>query len=92
MLANQFGHFKHANLFLSTKDRFKSVISVDVASVLFVLKIVLLDVRPHFFFATSVRGRALLPVTTASDALGVSGAMKAAFGFLFVAIVFCFCF
>jgi hypothetical protein len=42
----------------------------------------------HSFFATSVRGRALLPVTVARVALGVSGAMNAADGFLFVFVVF----
>jgi hypothetical protein len=37
---------------------------------------------------TSVRGRGLLPTTSASAALGVMGFMNAGFGFRFAAVLF----
>lgn len=46
MLRDQLGHLKHAYRTLAAEDLLKLVISIDVALVLRILKVMLLDVYP----------------------------------------------
>src|SRR3954464_9620332 len=59
-----------------------------------ICRLFVLSCRPFFlmyaqsFLVTSVRGIGFAPTTSDSVALGVTGRMKAAFGFRFVALFF----
>src|SRR5688572_16680465 len=62
---------------------------LSLASAL-IIRLLFLSCRPfflmcsHTFLTISVLGNGLLPITSASELLGVKGAMKAALGFLVV--------
>ena len=47
VLCNKLGHLKHVDRLLTTKYALKSSIRIDVALVLRILKLVLLNVRPQ---------------------------------------------
>ena len=47
MLGDQLGHLEHIHHFFATENRFQVLISIDVALVLLVLEIMLLDVYPQ---------------------------------------------
>ena len=47
MLADQLRHVEHADLSFATKDNFESSVGIDVTTILFVLKTILLDVHPE---------------------------------------------
>ena len=47
MLADELGHVEHADLSFATENNLEGGVGVDVAAVLFVLKTILLDVRPE---------------------------------------------
>ncbi len=49
MYRDKFGHLEHRHLGLATKHSFQRCVGIDIPSVFFVLKIVLLDVIPEFF-------------------------------------------
>ena len=76
---------------LATEDGLQRVVGLDHALVLLVLQAVLLDVGPELLGDLGARDR-LLPTTSASAALGVTGFMNAAFalraGFAFAAFFF----
>ena len=55
---DEFRHLKHRNLLLAAKDRQKLLIGDDIALVLRVLKIVLLDVDPDLLHDLSAGHRA----------------------------------
>src|SRR5262245_58047714 len=69
-------------------DPFPPNTALSLSSAL-IIRLFFLSWRPFFlmyaqsFFVTSVRGIAFAPTTSASVALGVTGFMKAALGFLF---------
>ena len=46
MLGDELRHFKHVDLSLTAEQRFELSICIDVALILLILKIVLLDVFP----------------------------------------------
>jgi hypothetical protein len=47
VLAHELGHLEHVDLLLAAEDGLELVVSVDVATVLLILQLVLLDVRPQ---------------------------------------------
>ncbi len=49
VLGNKLGHLKHRNNPFSLENLFQVRIGIDIASVLFVLEVVLFDVDPEFF-------------------------------------------
>ena len=59
MPRNVFRHLEHGNLFLTSKDSFEGIVSIDQRLFLCVLKFVFLDVIPYLFgqFATRKRLR-----------------------------------
>ena len=46
MAGNELGHFKHTDLALAIENRSQRIVSVDLSSLCFVLKAVLLDIVP----------------------------------------------
>ncbi len=57
MLGDKFRHFKHIHCALATKDSLEIGVSIDVAPILGILKIVLLDVSPKLLYYFGARKR-----------------------------------
>lgn len=59
MSGDELGHLEHRDFLLATEDRKQLVISDDIALILWVLEIVLLDVDPDLFDDLGAGHRAL---------------------------------
>jgi hypothetical protein len=76
VLIDRLGHLKHIQL-LAAEDRLQLVIGQDFPFVFWILKIVLLDVRPNH--VTSLRGSGSVPTILARCSEGCIGFIKALF-------------
>jgi len=80
MLADQLGHFKHVDHRFAAENFFQSRVGNNVALVLRVLQVGLLDVSPEFFDHLGARHRTLSH-TTAKSSLICIGFINAEFTF-----------
>jgi hypothetical protein len=71
-------HLEHADLVLASEHRLKLLVGHDLALVLRVLELVLLDVLP----TTSGRGKGAEPTMAANSSEGCNGLRKAEVAFL----------
>jgi len=86
VLADELGHLKHVDDLLAAEHYLERGIRVNVALILRVLEIVLLDVDPKLFydFATGIGP---LPTTAASASLIFIGFINAEFAFAFAMVL-----
>lgn len=59
MLRDELRHFKHAHLTLAPENLLERCVSIDVALILRILKVVLLDIYPELLNYLRARHRAL---------------------------------
>jgi hypothetical protein len=77
VLVNRFSHLEHVQFF-AAKDWLQLFVSQDFSFVLWILKVVFLNVRPNFL-VISVRGSASVPTILARCSEGCTGFINALF-------------
>ena len=85
MLGDEFRHLEHIDSSFASEHRLKSGVGVDIALLLRVLEIILLDIDPECLYNFRPRHRPL-PTTAASSGLTFNGLMNAE---LLFAIIIC---